>query len=213
MSLLYYCRLRFIDNLLPLLVASPNAARVISVYAGGLEKEFYPDDLSLRSHYSFSACRTQVIHMKTLAFERLAQQNKGKISLVHYFPGVVVTPAYDSPEMPMWFRIAWTILGPLVKLFMAVSHDESGDRVLFLATDRFAPLNDAAKAKEMKCALSTDGVQGGGSYSVTWNDETAPQALMDKSYTRLRKEGVGEKVWSHTTSAFAAISTGQPFAD
>jgi hypothetical protein len=176
-----------------------------------MEKEFYPDDLSLRTHYSFSGCRTQVVHMKTLSFERLAKENKGKISLVHYFPSIVVTPAYDSPDMPLWFRIVWKAFGPAVKLFLSVNHEESGDRVMYLATDQFAAISSQKTTPKEDVAISTDEIKGGGAYAVNWNDEVFPQSHFDKKYKSIRSDGVGEKVWKHTMEAFESISAGEPF--
>lgn len=106
MSLLYYSRIRFISRLASLLTTSTTStlhpSHVISVYAAGAENmgTFHPNDLSLRGKdakgkptYSFANCRTNVVYMTTMMFERLAQQHKGKMALLHVWPKIVITPA------------------------------------------------------------------------------------------------------------------------
>lgn len=204
MSLLYYSRLRFIVSLSTLLEASSFGGKVVSVYAAGMEKDFYPEDLSLRHHYTFANCRTQVVHMKTLAFEHLAQQYRGKISFVHYFPSIVVTPGYYDSTLPWWFRMIWKVLGPAVKRFLSVPADESGDRIIYLATDQYASTtNDNHKNENL--VISTDGIKGGGAYAVTWNNELISQAHLKNKYKHLRRKEYGKKIWNHTNAAFDTI--------
>jgi hypothetical protein len=91
MSLMYYSRMRAITKLLPLLLKSKLPATVVSVYAAGMEGKLYPDDLSLRDqkHYSYLQARSHMNYMHTLFMETLAEQNPGKLSLIHIFPDLV----------------------------------------------------------------------------------------------------------------------------
>lgn len=220
-SLLYYSRVRFLTKLLPLLLASPLPAHIVSVYAAGLEAsgKLFSGDLSLRDpkHYGFGNVRTHVIHMKTMFFEHLAKQHPGKLSLIHVFPSLVVTPGFDHDTYPAWFKISWKLAGPFVKRFFSVSAEEIGQRIIFLTTSRY-PARSASDTQasekltkgEAGVAVSTDGVSGGGAYSVNYDGETY---AVEKHYTELRKQDFEKKVWEHTMGAFAAIESGQVFKD
>jgi hypothetical protein len=120
MSLGYYAHRRAITQLQPLLVQSPKPATAVSVYAAGLEAKLVEEDLSLRSldKYSYSQARPHMIYMKTLFFEALATPNKGKLALVHIFPGLVIGPGFKE-EYPAWFQFLWKwISTPLVYLLL-----------------------------------------------------------------------------------------------
>lgn len=68
MSSLYYSRMRFIMQLLPLLLASPLPAHVVSVFGPGRDDEIFPDDLSLRDpkRYGFMNMGSHVAYMTTV---------------------------------------------------------------------------------------------------------------------------------------------------
>jgi hypothetical protein len=73
MSLLYYSRMRMIQNFLPLLRNSTFPAHVLTVYAAGKEKEkcWFPNDLSLRHNFAFAHARTHIVTMTTLYMEEV----------------------------------------------------------------------------------------------------------------------------------------------
>jgi hypothetical protein len=206
MSLLYYSRMRFITNLLPNLLSStlPTGAKVISVYAGGMEAQgsLYPEDLPLDQHYSFANCRTHAIAMKTMFFEDLATKHSGKLSCSHIYPGLVVHKGFDNPNFPWWFKIAWKSAKPFARFLpMNLKADEIGQRVLYLATDRF-PARMTEEKQEACTVRATDGVQGGGAYSVTYTNEVND---VRSFYEKLRPKGLKEAVLEHTRKVFEAI--------
>ena len=214
--------MRFITKLLPLLLASPLPAHVISIYAAGMESKLFPEDLSLRDpeHYTFSNLRSHVTYMTTFFMETLAEQHRRRLSLVHAFPGLVMTGGFDNPRLPAWFKLTWRwLVGPLVRPF-AVPPRECGERVLFLATPRF-PARPAAetgatvKDNEARTtegntdiAIGTDGNRGSGAYAVNKDGETI---IIEKAYKRFRGEDMAEKVWHHTMRAFEEIEAGRVF--
>ena len=206
MSLLYYSRIRFITNLLPNLLSSklPFGARIISVYAGGMETQgsLFPDDLALSRHYSFANCRTHVIAMKTMFFEDLAANNPGKLSCSHIYPGLVVHKGFDDPNFPWWFKIAWKGAKPFAKFLpMYTKAEEIGQRVLYPATDRYPART--SKRYLSGCAGATDGGEGGGAYSVTYTNEDND---VGKFYQDLRPQGFKESVLQHTEEVFEVIA-------
>jgi NAD(P)-dependent dehydrogenase (short-subunit alcohol dehydrogenase family) len=206
MSLLYYSRIRFATNLIPLLNSGKKIAHVISVYGAGLEGRLFQDDLSLRHHYSFSNARSHIVHMTTMAFERLARKNPN-LSFVHVYPGLVVTPAYTDPSHPFWFRAAWGLAGPFVRVILSIPPEKAAKRMLFLASAHFATLN-ACGANGNAVAVGTNGSVGSGCYAVGEDSDTVK---LTKGYDGLRREGFEKIVWDHTQDAFALISSGEPF--
>jgi hypothetical protein len=222
MSLLYYSRMRFIIQLLPLLLASLLPAHVVSVYAAGMEGKLFPEDLSLRDpkHYGFANCRSHVVYMKTLFMETLAERHRGRLSLVHVYPGLVITEAFDKVRLPTWVKLIWRwLVAPIIRPF-SVPPRESGERILFLATPRFPArqkLETGTTAKGDKVtategdagiAMGSDGNRGGGAYAVNWDGETIST---EKAYKKVREEGLAGKVWDHTMRAFEEIEAGTVF--
>lgn len=214
MVLLYYSRMRMINNLMTLLTESTitTGARVISVYAAGKgAAKMRSDDLSLTkdpSQYTFMRSQAHCVHMKTMYFEHLAKAHEGKLSLSHIFPGIVVTPNYEHPSFPWWFKALWTLLGGLIKMFAGIAPDESGERMLYLAGPNFPARSAAVKSDSP--AVATDGVVGGGAYSLNEKDEVND---ILKTYEPLRKEGFERQVVEHTDAVFAAIDAGKNRVD
>ncbi|KAG9857109.1 hypothetical protein KCU98_g1181, partial [Aureobasidium melanogenum] len=207
MSLLYYSRMRFINNLLPGLLCSslPTGARIISIYAGGMETmgTLHSTDLSLDqpNHYSFANCRTHSVAMKTMYFEYLATKHVGKLSCSHMYPGLVVHKGFEDPNFPLWFKIIWRIVKPFARFFpMYLTPEEIGQRVLFLASgQQYTP-----KGLEggVEVVDATDGVKGGGAYSVTYTNEVND---VSKFYQKLRLDKFKEAALQHTENVFKAI--------
>lgn len=210
MSLLYYSRIRLIMNLMPLLEAAEQS-HVISVYAAGMEGKLYQDDLSLRdpNHYSFMNCRSHVIHMKTLAFEHIAQRHPS-LSLTHIFPGLVIGPGIEDPTLPWWFKVAWRFAGPFASL-MATNPDDAGYTMLLCVTGICPSRNsqNAASDPKTKRYDSTDHVPGGGAYAL---GSTCDEIAFKVDYKKLRSEGFQQTVWKHTLKAFDDIATHGRFA-
>lgn len=221
MSLLYYSRMRFITKLLPLLLAAPLSAHIISVYAAGHEGKILPDDLSLRApqQYGLASVRSHVTYMTTLFMENLAQQHPGKLSLVHVYPGLVVTDAFYNAGLPTWFKITVRLSVPFVRPF-TTPPEECGQRILFLATPRFPArqvIESTATTKREEAspndeatevATGTDGIRGSGAYACNSTGDIIP---LKETYKKLRMEGLAQKVVDHTMKAFNDIEAGIAF--
>ncbi|MCJ1398810.1 hypothetical protein MMC11_002011 [Xylographa trunciseda] len=221
MSLLYYSRMRFILRLLPLLRASPLPAHIVSVYAAGMEGKIFPDDLSLRApqQYGQANVRSHVTYMTTLFMENLAERYPGQLSLVHVFPGLVITNAFYNAGLPTWFKITARLAAPIMRPF-TVKPEECGERILFLATPRY-PAREAiesgtnAKRDEVSAngrgagvATGTDGNRGSGAYACKLDGEVIP---LKETYKKLREDGLAKKVWDHTMKVFDDIDAGNVF--
>ena len=181
-SLCYYSRMRFILKLLPLLLASPFPATCVSVLCPGREGALYPDDLSLRHHYGYAAI-SHGAYMTTFFMEGLAKRYPEKLRLIHLYPGLVMTQGIETGKLPGWVKWIWTWFLRAAVTPFAVPNQECGERILFLASERFPARatdgcerrreieGDGARAGAFEVALGTDGNVGSGCYAVTSNSE------------------------------------------
>jgi len=183
---------------------------VVSVYAAGKEAKLFQDDLSLRdpAHYNFANARSHIVYMKTLFMEALADKNTQKLSMVHVFPNLVITPGFDREHYPLWFKAAWMVAAPFAGLF-SVSQEESGERTLFLASSRY-PARGTTMTEYGDVAIGTDGKRGSGAYAVNYDGEVIPTTGAYEKVVGGREE-LGKKVWEHTMEAFAEIEKGNAF--
>lgn len=201
-ALHYYSRMRFINQLQPLLNAAATNSTLSRVLAvldpqPGMRMATNFSDLSLKNNFSLKNCAVHASSMTNLSFSHLASKNPGT-SYVHAFPSGVDTGVGRDAWGPLKF-----IMAPLLKVAMkplSVNQDESGERHLYAATSStFAPkaLGDSANA-----VTGGDGVKGSGSYLLNWNSDVLPDTPKAKS---LREEGGEAKVREHTEEVFRKI--------
>lgn len=208
LSLLYYSRIRFIQSLAPLLTASPtSSSRVISIFAGNMEDSIKPGTLPIgpipEEEYGITAVRRQATFMKTFAFEHLARQYAGKVSFTHIYPGLVDGPNfYNADITPLWFRVVWRVLKPLVWWYVTAAED-CGDVMVFLATKRY-PAKDEQVVDDGVVggvAFSSTRERGGGAYAVGQRGDERG----DVSWKNVRKEDTEERVWGDLEETFEGI--------
>jgi hypothetical protein len=205
MSLLYYSRMRLITSLTPLLTASPNSnSHVISIFAGSME-EAKPGENPIGTPspatYGVSSVRKHVCFMKNFFFEELAEKHAGKISFTHIYPGLVDSPVFYSDVNPMWFRVAWRILKPLVSWYVT-SDKDCGAVMVFLATQRY-PAKGVKVEGEVVGGVAHSSLRelGGGAYSVGQRGDENKNV----AFENLRKGDEGRKVWEHTMGVLEGI--------
>ncbi|PYH94403.1 hypothetical protein BO71DRAFT_398919 [Aspergillus ellipticus CBS 707.79] len=204
-SLLYYGRIRFIVNLLPLLQRATGLRRVISVGSGGYEGPIDTTDLEARQA-SIAFYRGHVTSITTLALERLADQAP-TVSFINTHPGTIKSGLMrETDNFRMW--VVWFIL-LLFGRWIYVPHAESGERNLFLLTSARYPPRDGEDAgvpmpEGMSVARGCDGERGSGVYSVIWTGETPDTAL--EVLAGLRKKGMREMIWRYTESQFKRVT-------
>lgn len=168
-SLRYYGRLRFVQQLLPIL--SPDA-RVVSVLAGGEEGKLIDDDLDLKTHYSVMNAANTSATMTTLAFETLSEEHP-TIGFVHYYPGFVKTSQLDNNTTGLLGFVFRWVVTPLAGLF-AMSTDVAGER----------GFHNATSGQFAKGAWTVNSVG-----TVVHNESVLPE---------YRKNGTRERIWDHT---------------
>lgn len=193
----YYGRMRFLQNLLPLLKEA-QAPRVVSVLAAGRESIIEDDNLDLCKPTSFLAASTYAATMNSAAFEYLAEQNPS-VSFIHEFPGIVATPLFK--------KVFGGFLGTVVTFLVtpiSISAAESGEWNVFLSTSPSFPSKNSATSEEAsgRIAPASTGQVGGGSYILKYNGQDATNK---KVMTELREKQFPETLWKHTLSTFDRI--------
>lgn len=133
MSLRWYGRVRFTQNLLPLM--KPNG-RAVTILAGGLEGKLFEDDLDLETNYTITNSLGHIGTALTLSYDKLAEQNPD-VAFVHVWPGLVNTGTFSKATggiLGFFFR--W-IVEPIAGLF-ATTPADSGERMLYYAMSEAA---------------------------------------------------------------------------
>ncbi|PWY83598.1 short-chain dehydrogenases/reductase [Aspergillus heteromorphus CBS 117.55] len=202
----YYARMRFIQNLLPLLNASPTPARVITILGGGQEGQIDEDNFDLSKSWTFLKSTTYAATLNSLAVEHLAAAHPS-ISFIHVFPGLVRSPLMNST----FGKLAGSVMGVLSRPF-SLSLEESGQRNLFIATSAAYPpaglegKEDADVGVKLgegvSTAVASTGKKGGGSYILGYegNDATNKKLMAD-----YRGRDFPGKVWRHTAETFRRV--------
>ncbi len=209
-SLRYYVRMRFVQNLLPLLSSSPSS-RIISIHGAGKEGRLNEADLELKHNFSLRTAAMHTATMNTLALAEIASSHP-TISCVHVFPGVVITNAWAilAEEWYAPLRLLFMrVVVPFMELF-TVSLQESGERHLFHATSarypavgmRDPPNSGVALPKGVEVARGWDQREGSGFYCLNWNGETVGDENLFEEY---RKKEMGKKIWDHTQEIFDRV--------
>jgi NAD(P)-dependent dehydrogenase (short-subunit alcohol dehydrogenase family) len=207
-ALRYYARMRFVQNLLPLLEAAEHQpGRVVSVLGGGFEGNIRADDLDLKHNYNIVSCAMHSVTMTSLAMEHLAASHRA--SFVHVFPGLVGTNIYTNSFSPLLAAVynygAWPLMYPF-----SVDIEESGQRHLFHATSARYSDNIIKKSgvtsahDEDRVAMGSDGVPGSGAYLMNWKGETSAAG---KKMQKLRAQEMARKIWDHTTELLGRIGS------
>lgn len=212
MSTVYYARIRFIQQLLPLLTTGTCPGHVVSVYAAGFENGTKPGELPIGlpppEKWGILGVRKHAGFMKTFVFEQWAADYAGKLSLIHIFPGLVEGPGFYNPDLPSWFKIVWPAM-KLLSYFYRTSPKDSGDVMVYLATAQF-PAKDSNNERTalipgLEIAKSTLAERGGGSYALGHRaDVSSPTPIM---YEKVRTAETSKLVWDHTFETLKRIET------
>lgn len=209
LSLHYYSRMRFLNNLLPQLTNAGNSegesspkglagslSRVVSVLEAGGESQINMEDLSLKQNYSLRNCAKHAITMTSLSMAELAKAHP-TTSFVHAYPGIVKTGL--TRDMGLLGRTSVEVAYLLMKPW-TISLGESGERHLYAATSpRFPPL---ASRDVEDAETGADATKGSGSYLL---NSDGSRTGSEKVWQEFRKNETGKLVWKHTLGVFESI--------
>ncbi|KAI1823887.1 hypothetical protein F4861DRAFT_301313 [Xylaria intraflava] len=208
----YYCRMRFIANLLPQIRRAPGLRRVVTVLSGGKEGKVFTDDLH-GNRVSIMSLRGHIASITTIALSALAKCAP-EVSFIHAFPGFVKTDLARE-FTGLGATILKAIATPIFACIPSIPIDESGERHLYLATSaRFPPRDgkggDAgavALGAGIGLAVGADGNIGGGVYSIDPEAEGTSQKVQDLM-ERFAKDKTAEDVWKKTEAEYLRIAGG-----
>ncbi|EAU38702.1 conserved hypothetical protein [Aspergillus terreus NIH2624] len=198
-ALRYYSRMRFIQNLLPLLESS-GPSRVVSVYGGGFEYSINTSDLDLKHNFSLLNAYKHSITMTSLSMEHLASIHPA-VSFIHVYPGLVGTNIYTNsfpaPVSTFYNYAMWPFMWPF-----SVNLRESGERHLFhLSSARYPAkqgiVSQGVPLETGDVATGTTGEAGSGAYLLNWKGDVRPSTEILAQY---REQKIPEFVWGHTES-------------
>lgn len=188
----FYSRMRFLLTLAPLLKKAENP-RVVSVLGAGKEGQLWPEDWTLKNHFSLPNAAGASASMMTLFLEEFADQpGNENVSLVHVFPGIVGGTGIVIEGLPWWaqFLVKW-VASPAMKLF-GFTVEEAGERVLYAATsEKFPSKRDNKQGAEK----GSNGSEGSGVYLADSDSSAVPG---NKILTEFREKNIGQQVWEHT---------------
>ncbi|KAL4963767.1 uncharacterized protein BDV14DRAFT_175961 [Aspergillus stella-maris] len=197
-ALRYYSRMRFIQNLLPLLskgsaTSSPIQSRIISIYGGGFELPINTSDLDLKKSFSLLNAYKHSITMTSLSMGYLSKQHPS-VSFIHAFPGLVGTNIYSNsfpgPVAALYNYGVWPMMWPF-----SVGLEEAGERHLFHLTASQYAARAGGDQGGSEVARGIDGVKGSGAYLVNWKGDIRNSGKVLREY---RENGIDEMVWKHT---------------
>ncbi len=199
----YYSRLRFTQQLLPLLQsASPQFSRVVSVLAPGGEGTLDFNDLDLKQNFSLLKAAAHTVTMTDFAFEELATKNP-TVSFVHSYPGGVKTGFFkeSSYALRSAMRVAFAVLSP-----WTLGIEESGERHLYAATGAAYPPkageNGGVEVADGGVKKGSAGEIGSGAYFIGSEGEFRAN---EKVLKELRGQDAGAKIWTHTMKMFESV--------
>ncbi|RAO66491.1 uncharacterized protein BHQ10_002503 [Talaromyces amestolkiae] len=202
LSLHYYSRIRFIQNLLPQLgqaSSSGGLARVVSVLGPSTEGKMIEDDLDLQRNYSLPRAATHAVTMTSLSMIHLAASNPS-ISFIHSAPGGVKTNLMRdfNPIAKMLANGAFALLSPFGSKIGLIGLQESGERHVYASTyPKFAPRDQKVET------VGADGEKGSGAYRVHF-DSSIVESKQDVIQEYLDR-GVVKTVWEHTTGVIDKV--------
>lgn len=206
LALSVYCRMRFVQRMLPQLQAA-RRPRVVSVLAGGHERILFARDgdlgLTRDNGRNYNALRAvdQATTLHTLAFIHLASQNP-HIAFLHTHPGWVSTSFLANllTSMGAWARpLAYIVL--LLWRVFALSVEESGRRHADFCNSATFPSRESIKAASFDSgACATCHTSCSGLYLVLPDGRTSTNRRV---LAELEKDGWPEQVWDFLEKTFA----------
>lgn len=202
----YFARVRLMQNLVPLMRSAPFLRRVVTVFGGTKEGKVNLEDMQARKT-SMLFFRPHLASLLTLSLMAISK-DAPEVGFVHNFPGAVKRQLGDDLSgMGIKMMMA---LYCLVEPFVAMTPEEAGERQVFVATSAkfrgYGQEPDGVPAKAGDMASVADDIQGKiGVYSVGSDGEPASKQVV-ALLTKMRDEGVLEKVWSYTESELERIT-------
>ncbi|KAJ5664643.1 NAD(P)-binding protein [Penicillium macrosclerotiorum] len=195
-SLTYYGRMSMITHLLPLLQASSNSPRIISVLAAGYEtSSIYLDDLDLKKpgHHSLIPLSQAGGTYTTLTMSKLAKENP-TVVFIHHAPGGVDTGVFKKAWGNRWY---WPLVGSVMSTF-GTSPETAAEKILYMMTSAKYGGKGVPLVAGQSPGMTMDRTRQSGSLFLV-NDKLK-ELQQEKVMSELKKKDAGDIVWRKTLS-------------
>ncbi|UJR32572.1 hypothetical protein I4U23_020033 [Adineta vaga] len=160
LALHYYGRALFVQELLPLLRASPNGGKVLFVLDGknGNPSKINWNDMALENTYSLASAANHALSFTDLIIQYFASQpENANVTFTHAYPGGVRTPLVNS--LPLWLRLP---AKGILAMGFGVSPEECAEYMIhgMLETDKgWRCINEKGVTVEKQKLLSEDWIE------------------------------------------------------
>lgn len=178
-------------QLLPLLNASPNSPRIVSVLAAGNEtSSIYLDDLDLKKpdHFGLSSLSKSASTYTTLSMSRLAKENP-RVIFIHHYPGGVDTGLFKKAWGDKWY---WLLFSSMLSTF-GTSPEDAAEKVLYMITSAKYGGKGVPLAAGQSPGLTMEKTKQAGSLFLI-NDKLK-ELDQEKVMMQLKAKDAGEIVW------------------
>ncbi|CAK7237310.1 hypothetical protein SBRCBS47491_009932 [Sporothrix bragantina] len=209
MMLAYYGRILSVLHMLPLLEASLNSPRVISVLAAGNEfADIFLDDLDLLQpeHMGLVQRSRSMSTYTTISLGRLARENP-RVLFFHHYPGGVNTGLFKKTWGKAWY---WPLMSVSLSM-VATSPEDAAEKIMYMGTSaKYSSSGSKDKGSKgvpmtsgQSAALNMNKAHGGGAlFLVNDKMKDLDQA---KVMAELEKKNAPTIVWQK------AMDTIKPF--
>ncbi|KAF2092449.1 NAD(P)-binding protein [Rhizodiscina lignyota] len=202
-SLCYYGRILFITQLLPLLNASSNNPRILSILAAGNESSSIPlDDLDLKKPENFglvSSSKSAATHT-TLSMLKLAQENP-RVIFIHHYPGGVKTDLFKKVWGEKWW---WWLFAPLLAM-AGTSPEDAGEKAVYLLTSsKYGGKGVPLSASERPGLTMAKTKEVGSLFNI---NEKVQELYQEKVMADLNRMDAGAIVWRKTLETLKPYSS------
>jgi hypothetical protein len=178
-------------QILPLLNASPNSPRIVSVLAAGNEtSSIYLDDLDLKKsgHFGLSSLSKSASTYTTLSMSRLAKENP-RVIFIHHYPDDVDTGLFKKAWGDKWH---WPLFSPMLFTF-GTSPEDAAEKVLCMITSAKYGGKRVPLAAGQSPGLTMAKTKQAGSLFLV-NDKLK-ELDQEKVMMQLRAKDAGDIVW------------------
>ncbi|OKL61931.1 hypothetical protein UA08_03017 [Talaromyces atroroseus] len=201
-SLTYYSRVLMMMQLLPLLKASPNNPRVVSVLNAGNETtSIFLDDLNLKKpgNYTLVNLAKSTSTYTTLTMSKIAKENPG-VTFIHHYPGGVSTDLFKKVWGNKWY---WPLFG-LALSILGTSPEDAAEKILYMITSaKYGGKGVALAAGQSPGLTMAKTKQADSLFAI--NDKLK-ELQQEKVMAQLKAMNAGDIIWRKT------MDTIEPYA-
>jgi hypothetical protein len=182
-----------ITQLLPLLNASSNSPRIVSVLAPGNESatiDLEDIDIKKPGRFGLVTLSRSSATYTTLSMSRLAKENP-RVMMFHHYPGGVSTDIFKKTFGDRWF---WFLMSPALAM-AATSPEDAAEKIVYLLTSAKYGGKGVSLSPKERPALNMSKTKQGSLFLI--NDKVE-EIYQEKVMEALNKRDAGNIIWQKT---------------